>query len=64
MSTIRWRKSSRCMNDSNCVEVAQAATDQLWVRDTKRGVEGPVLQFSLSELQALIERVKQGELDR
>jgi hypothetical protein len=51
------------MNDSNCVELARLSAARLGIRDTKRGAEGPVLEFSRVELRDLLDRVKQGELD-
>ena len=61
-SGLRWWKSS-FSSQGDCVEVAFAGRDQVFVRDSK-DPDGPVLQFSLSEWAALAAGVKAGEFDQ
>ncbi|WP_433478659.1 DUF397 domain-containing protein [Spirillospora sp. CA-142024] len=58
-----WRKSSRCTNESNCVELARLHPETLGVRDTKRGIKGPVLAFSRDEFATFLKTIKEGGLD-
>lgn len=60
---MNWRKSSYSGgNGGGCVEVAARHGERL-VRDSKQP-DGGVLRFTTSDLAALIEAVKDGELDR
>ena len=59
LSRAVWRKSSRSGGSGDCVEVAIAG-DTIGVRDSK-DPEGPVLRFSRSEWQALLEGIDAGE---
>ncbi|MFI0481520.1 DUF397 domain-containing protein [Actinomadura sp. 9N215] len=60
----RWQKSSYCMNESDCVELARLLPDTIGLRDSKRGQGGPVLAFSAPGFESLITRIKRGEFDR
>ena len=56
-----WRKSQRCCEGPDCVEVAWDA-DGVWLRDSKNA-GGPVLRFSHRDWAAFIAGVKCGEFD-
>ncbi|MFC7562998.1 DUF397 domain-containing protein [Actinomadura namibiensis] len=49
----QWRRSSYCINDSNCVEVARESGSRLVIRDAGRGDEGPSLSLSRDDLRSL-----------
>lgn len=58
-----WRKSSFSSgNPNNCVEVGRSA-DQRAVRDTKLGLESPVLVFSATSWQSFTTSTKQRDFD-
>lgn len=59
----RWRRSSRCSNEGNCVELAHIQPGTVGVRDTKNGTEGPVLAFSTAEFAIFATKVKDGLLN-
>lgn len=59
--TVTWRKSSRCANDENCVEVAKVTGGRL-VRDSKDKNSRP-LSFTNDEWATFILNVKAGNLD-
>ncbi|MQY07568.1 DUF397 domain-containing protein [Actinomadura macrotermitis] len=61
-STV-WRKSSQCGGNGTCVEVARLGSAKIGARDTKRGEDGPVLQFSTSDWRTFTARIKNGDLD-
>ena len=58
---MRWRKSVRS-KDGDCVEVA-ATAEAVYVRDSK-DPGGPVLRFTPLEWRDLLDRIRDGELDR
>ena len=60
-STPIWRKSSYSDSGQNCVELADVGAS-IFVRDSKRPDDGP-LAFNRTELSALIDAAKAGELD-
>lgn len=54
-------RSSRC-NSEKCVDV-ETLDDVVLVRDSKQGVDGPVLRYTFDEWDAFIKGVKAGEFD-
>ncbi|PKW19235.1 DUF397 domain-containing protein [Saccharopolyspora spinosa] len=58
---IRWRKSSRSQQGSQCVEVG-ATAEFAAVRDSKNPT-GPALLFPPAAFTAMIRSVKSGRLD-
>lgn len=49
-----WRKSSFSAYNGNCVEIADLGAGAVGVRDSKAGVNGPVLRFSRAEWAAFL----------
>ena len=60
--TTSWRKSSRSLNDGNCVEARRAAA-AVEMRDSKNN-DGPVLRFQAGRWLEFIEGVHLGDFDR
>lgn len=56
-STARWFKSSKSADQGQCVEFA-AIGGRVWVRDSKRGENGPVLSFTARALNGLLTGIK------
>jgi hypothetical protein len=56
-----WKKSSYSFANGNCIEIQQVA-DSVWMRDSKHPA-GPLLRFTLSEWDAFISGVRNGEFD-
>ncbi|MFB4282079.1 DUF397 domain-containing protein [Nonomuraea sp. MTCD27] len=54
-----WR---RACNGGSCVEVA-ICDGRVKVRDSKRGCDGPVLDFSDEEWRTFVEAVKSNRFD-
>ena len=57
-----WQKSSYSMGSGDCVELAQLATGEVAVRDSKDQA-GPILLFSTSEWTAFVNGVRNCEFD-
>lgn len=58
-----WRKPCE-PNGGNCVEVDHISTPgTVYVRDSKRGDEGPIFEFDYAEWQAHLDAVKAGQYD-
>ncbi len=55
-----WIKSSLSYANAQCVEVASLPGGAVGMRDSKN-VNGPMLQFTLSEWQAFIAGIRNGE---
>lgn len=62
LTGARWQKSGRSQGASNCVEFAELGGGQVAVRNS-RHPEGPVLVYSSTEIAALLDDAKDGELD-
>ncbi|HEY3732748.1 MAG TPA: DUF397 domain-containing protein [Streptosporangiaceae bacterium] len=61
-SGVRWRKSRRSNSQGACVELGRLAGDWVAVRNS-RHPDGPALLCTRAEMRALIEGVKEGDLD-
>jgi Domain of unknown function (DUF397) len=57
-----WRKSTRSMSATNCVEVADLTGGDRAVRDSKNQT-GPALMFTTAAWAAFTAGVKSGEFD-
>ncbi|MET7987669.1 DUF397 domain-containing protein [Streptomyces sp. NPDC005281] len=56
-----WRRSSRCGNESECVEVA-VERDGVLARDSKT-LAGPPLTFTAGVWSVFLDAVRAGELE-
>lgn len=59
---LRWRKSTASAGGGECVEVAFAGSNGIFVRHS-REPDGPVLRFTETEWQAFVTGVRAGEFD-
>lgn len=59
---VSWRKSSRSGAVGNCVEVAQLASGEIAVRNS-RFPQGPALVYTPAEIAAFLAGAKDGEFD-
>lgn len=57
---LTWRRST-FSGGTNCVEVALAKR-AVYIRDSKSSVDSQILATSLSSWQALLDRIRTGEL--
>ena len=58
----QWRKSRFSNPSGDCVEVARLASGEVGVRNS-RDRTGPLLAFTVAELDAFVRGVKAGEFD-
>lgn len=61
-AAIRWRVSSLCSGNGECVAVARLPSGHVLVKDTKEPA-GPQLRFDASEWRAFVAGVRAGEFD-
>jgi hypothetical protein len=59
-ASLNWRVSQRC-NGGACVRVADGG-EMIFLGDSKNP-SGPVLAYSRPQWQALVTRIKRGDLD-
>lgn len=59
---VAWTKSRRSNSTGNCVELAELATGDVAVRNS-RFPEGPALVYTRAEIEALILGAKDGDFD-
>lgn len=57
-----WQKSRHSGSQGNCVEMARLPSGQVAIRNS-RHPEGPALIYTLAEIEALIQGVKDGDFD-
>lgn len=65
IDNVKWRKSSRSINNDNCVELAADAASGAvrYIRDSKLGNGSPVLAFPEAALATFFVGVKAGKFD-
>ncbi|MGW1681181.1 DUF397 domain-containing protein [Saccharopolyspora sp. NPDC002376] len=62
MNFASWRKSSRSIQNQNCVEIG-FAPGRAGIRDTKLGASSPVLDIDGAAFAAFVRRVQDGAFD-
>ncbi|HEV7829697.1 MAG TPA: DUF397 domain-containing protein [Pseudonocardiaceae bacterium] len=63
-NSTQWRKSSYSFPDGQeCVEITTELTEWVGVRDSKLGVNSPVLAFTTAQWRAMISEARAGQLD-
>jgi hypothetical protein len=60
-SVVTWRKSSFSAYNGNCVEIADLGVDAIGVRDSKAGLQGPVLRFSQADWTSFLAGIKRNQ---
>lgn len=58
-----WRKSTHSERANGCVEITTELPGWVGVRDSKLGHDSPVLAFTRHEWQALVDGIRDGELN-
>ncbi len=58
---LAWHKASYSSGNNGCVEIAQQG-GQVFVRDSKLGVQSPILSFSADEWACFVAGIRAGEL--
>ncbi|MEU6391738.1 DUF397 domain-containing protein [Streptomyces sp. NPDC046939] len=62
MDTLHWRKSSYSGDNGACIEIAEPASDVVYVRDSK-DTDGPKLAFTGSAWLGFIADVRADRFD-
>lgn len=62
MNFTSWQKSSRSIQNQNCVEVG-FAPGRTGIRDTKLGQHSPILDISKEAFAAFLTRIRDGKFD-
>lgn len=63
-NSTQWRKSSYSFPDGQeCVEITTELTEWVGVRDSKLGVNSPVLAVTTAQWRAMISEARAGQLD-
>jgi len=62
LTRLPWRKSARGVNNGNCVEVAELADGEIFVRDSQES-SGTVLPFTDEEWRAFMAEIRNRESD-
>ena len=60
-TTAGWRKSSYSDGANNCVEVTTELPGWVGVRDSKLGIDSPLLAVALSQWRATLTAAQTGE---
>lgn len=58
----KWRRPIACGDNGGCFEFAPS-TLGVTVRDSKLGDASPLLHFTITEMQAMLDGAKAGEFD-
>jgi Domain of unknown function (DUF397) len=53
-----WRKPTRSQGQNTCVEITEALSGWIGIRDSKLGAASPVLACTTPEFAALVARVR------
>lgn len=63
LPTVNWRKSRRSNPSGNCVEMARLPDGAGIAMRNSRQPKGPTLVYTLDEITAFVDGVKDGEFD-